>query len=378
MGEPAVKSHAQGKKHPSTIQGSQTSSSIKQVFTVKDTATASTSSKSGEELPSMQPSSGVQKGQMQQFVSRKDQHMAEIRWALKTVMSHYSLNSTQDITDVFHAMFPDSNIAKRMSCGATQLSYLITFGIAPFFKQELLMDVSQAPCFVILFDESLNPDLHEKQMDFFVRFIKDGKVEMRYLGSAFLGYTTAADLKRNFDEATKDLDKRKMIQVSMDGPNVNWKLLSSIVDEWQSNDDYPELLDIGSCSLHVIHGAFRKGMNKTNWGIDLILKALHNLFDKSPAKQEDFSKTTKTDVFPLQFCGHRWLEDKKVADRALEIWSNITTYISEILKKPKHKIPASSSFVTVRSAVHDPLMPAKLAFFASTASISRYFSQMLL
>ena len=164
MGEPAVKSHAQGKKHQSTIQGSQTSSSIKQFFTVKDTAT--TSSKSGEELPSMQPSSGGQKGKMQQFVSRKDQHMAEIRWALKTVMSHYSLNSAQDITDVFRAMFPDSNIAKHMSCGATKLSYLITFGIAPFFKQELLMDVSQAPCFVISSDESLNPDLHEEQMDF--------------------------------------------------------------------------------------------------------------------------------------------------------------------------------------------------------------------
>ena len=186
-----MKSHAQGKKHQSTIQGSQTSSSIKQFFTVKDTATASTSSKSGEELPSMQPSSGEQKGQMQQFVSRKDQHMAEIRWALKTVMSHYSLNSAQDIADVFHAMFPDSNIAKRMSCGATKLSYLITFGIAPFFKQELLMEMSQAPCFVISFDESLNPDLHEEQMDFIVRFIKDSKVEMRYLGSAFLGYTTA-------------------------------------------------------------------------------------------------------------------------------------------------------------------------------------------
>ena len=110
-------------------------------------------------------------------------------------------------------------------------------------------------------------------------------------------------------------------------------------------------------------------MNKTNWGIDSILKALHNLFDKSPAKREDFSKTTKTDVFTLQFCSHRWLEDKKVADRALEIWSHITTYISEILKKPKHKIPATSSFVTVRSAVHDLLMPAKLAFFTSTASI---------
>ena len=88
-----------------------------------------------------------------------------------------------------------------------QNSYLIIFGIAPFFKKELLRDVSKAPYFVVSFDESLNPDLHEEQMDFIIRFIKDGKVEMRYLGSTFLGYTTAVDLKRNFDEATKDLDK---------------------------------------------------------------------------------------------------------------------------------------------------------------------------
>ena len=74
-------------------------------------------------------------------------------------------------------------------------------------------------------------------------------------------------------------------------------------------------------------------------------------------------------VFPLQFCGHRWLEDKKVADRALQIWPHITNYISETLKKPKQQIPSSSTFSTVKSAIHDPLTPAKLAFFASTASI---------
>ena len=136
----------------------------------------------------MQPSSGEQKGQMQQFVSRKDQHMAEIRWALKTVMSHYYLNSAQDITDVFHAMFPDSNIAKRVSCGATKLSYLITFGIAPFFKQELLMDVSQAPCFVISFDESLNPDLHEEQMDFYCQTHQrwQGRNEISWLSISWI------------------------------------------------------------------------------------------------------------------------------------------------------------------------------------------------
>ena len=99
------------------------------------------------------------------------------------------------------------------------------------------------------------------------------------------------------------------------------------------------------------------------------------MFDKSPAKRENFAEITGTDVFPLQFCGHRWLEDKRVADRALEIWPHITKYITETLKKPKQQIPTSSSFATVRSAVHDLLTPAKLAFFASTASVMLPFLQ---
>ena len=81
-----MKSHAQGKKCQSAIQGSQTSSSIKQFFIVRDTAAVVSISISVDELPSMQPPSGEQKGQMEQFVSKKDQHMAEIRWALKTLL----------------------------------------------------------------------------------------------------------------------------------------------------------------------------------------------------------------------------------------------------------------------------------------------------
>ena len=78
-----MKSHAQGKKHQSAIQGSQKSSSIKEFFTTRDTVGASTSTKSGEGLSTIQPTSREQLSQMEQFVSRKDQHMAEIRWGPK-------------------------------------------------------------------------------------------------------------------------------------------------------------------------------------------------------------------------------------------------------------------------------------------------------
>ena len=73
-------------------------------------------------------------------------------------------------------------------------------------------------------------------------------------------------------------------------------------------------------------------MKQTNWGIDLLLKSLHSLFNETPARIEDYMKITESEVFPQQFCGHRWLEDKKVAERALEIWPNITAYVTEALK----------------------------------------------
>lgn len=74
-------------------------------------------------------------------------------------------------------------------------------------------------------------------------------------------------------------------------------------------------------------------------------------------------------VFPLPFNGTRWIEDKKVADRAIQIWPNIIKYINETLKKPKSQVPTSSYFAKIRSAVQDSLIVAKLQFFASTASL---------
>ena len=88
------------------------------------------------------------------FALTKEHHKAEIIWALKSVMSHFSYNSTHDITDVFKAMFPDSSIAQQMSCGLTKLSYLISFGIAPYFRELLLSNLKQTSCFVVSFDES--------------------------------------------------------------------------------------------------------------------------------------------------------------------------------------------------------------------------------
>ena len=201
-------------------------------------------------------------------------------------------------------MFPDSNIAQKMTCGPTKLAYLICFGIAPYFRELLLADLKEAPCFAVIFDESLNQELQKEQMDFVVRYLKNGLVRSRYLISHFLGHTTAADLKEGFENATGKLQQQKLVQISMDGPNVNWKMYDNITEERRRSEEYPGLIDVGCCSLHTVHGAFRTGVKKTNWNLEVLLRALHSYFSESPAKREDYIQVTGSNKFPFTFCGH--------------------------------------------------------------------------
>ena len=130
----------------------------------------------------------------------------------KVHLSHLVFNSSTDITDIFMAMISDSAIAQKMKFGPNKLSCLIYFGTTSYFKQHLLVDLKETQCFVILFDESLNNEFHKD-------FNKD-RVVCRYLTSRFLGHTCAEDVKKEFEESIHELDMKKMVQVSMDGPKL--------------------------------------------------------------------------------------------------------------------------------------------------------------
>ena len=153
---------------------------------------------------------------------------AEIRWALKTVTAHFSYNASKNIGSLFHAMFPDSNIAKSFKCSSTKIAYLVAFGIAPYFRNDLIEKIHQSENFVVSFDESLNKITQTEQMDIVVHYFEGDSVMTRYLDSSFLGHTRAIDLLDRFNEATSCLNYRKMLQISMDGPNVNWKFLEEL------------------------------------------------------------------------------------------------------------------------------------------------------
>ena len=61
-------------------------------------------------------------------------------------------------------------------------------------------------------------------MDICVRLWDSNRNKMAamYFSSAFLGYTTAKDLYDGFTTVLNNDILPKILQVSMDGPNVNW------------------------------------------------------------------------------------------------------------------------------------------------------------
>ena len=102
-----------------------------------------------------------------------------------------------------------------------------------------------------------------------------------------------------------------MIQVSMDGPNVNLKFYKELTNE-RSESGIPALIDFGSCSLHIINGAFQRGTEQSGWNLKKTLKSARQLFHDSPAQRNGYETLTGSTTFPMAFCATRWIESTTV------------------------------------------------------------------
>ena len=87
----------------------------------------------------------------------------------------------------------------------------------------------------------------------------------------------------------------------MDGPNVNWDVLS-LHSSYREKNEFSRLINIGSCGLHVLHGALQTGIMETDWEVSKVLHAMWKIFDESPARRDIYIRETGCDVFPLHFC----------------------------------------------------------------------------
>ena len=188
------------------------------------------------------------------------------------------------------------------------MCYLITYGIARYFYDLLKDNVNNSDCYTVLFDESLNRISQTSQMDILLRYWDNiaKMVKVRFWNSSYLGHATHKDLLEGFNSSVSDLDLSKMIQLLMGRPNVNWKFARTLSKD-RTENGLSDLIDIGSCPLYVINGAFQTGSMASSWNLSRVA-----IVHDSPARGEDFMSVTSSSVFPLPFCATCWVENKKV------------------------------------------------------------------
>lgn len=358
MGRSALVSHMNGKKHQSianAISNSDKSSFLNlfskgKVEPSRSLSSCASTSATATPLPFIP---------MDSFVSNNNVLEAEIWWSVRTALKNHSASSNSDIDFYFKKMFPGIPIVQKFSCGYTKSSYLMSFGIVPHLKSLLVEEVANEP-FSLMFDESLNKSLTQKQLDIHLRYWNSGVVQTRYFDSKMLGHSTANHLLEAINSCKETIDFRHLIHLSMDGPNVNWAMFNKL--QMQLKTDYNNnLFNIGSCGLHQLHNALRKGMDTTGWDLPHVLTSAYYLFKHMPARREDFISVTGSSTFPSKYCGHRWVENQSVLIKLKECLPFLKMYIKAV-KDKKITDPASKPYHAVKTFLEDPLCEMKLAF----------------
>lgn len=120
---------------------------------------------------------------------------------------------------------------------------------------------------------------------------------------------------------------KNIVQISMDGPNVNFAFLRELKLELKEEGKTNELIDLGSCGIHTVHNAFKKALTRTGWNLTRLLRAMYNLFKDVPTRRGIYIRLTNSDLFPLKFFSVRWLENSAVAQRAIDILPNLRTFV---------------------------------------------------
>ena len=301
---------------------------------------------------------------------------AEVIQALKTVDSGHSFASCETNGAQFREMFPDSTIAASYSQSSTKVKYVIQYGLAPHFADQLKKDLLNVP-FTYLFDETTNSQV-KKQYDVYVQYWskRENHIVISYVGSLMIGHCTADDLVSHFNLFMKNklgLNPAFLLHIGMDGPNVNKsfqrKLSKQLEDE--SNTSF---LDYGSCSLHIVHNAFRKGIAALSFNIEQLILDLHYFFKLSSARRMDYKSvealTEVTAWYMLRYTSSRWLSLKPAALRILEQWPNILEYFLKFLPSLNifaKEIRDTGRYKRIASMLENEMTPAYLAFVVFVA-----------
>ena len=215
---------------------------------------------------------------------------AKIIRALKCVESSHSFSSTSNDSNIFKEMFRNWEIAKKCQQGDIKTKYTIQYGIYPYLIDLLLDDIKNV-AIIFKFDESTIQQVKKQHDGYIHNWSKKFRcIKMSYHGIIMLDHDPAKTLLEHFLEFVDKvkLQLQLILHLGMDGPNVNLRFKQLLNTSLEVKNLNTSILLIGTCPLHIVHNAFRAGVNKLNFSIDSFAIDVNFFFKLSAGRRADY------------------------------------------------------------------------------------------
>ncbi|XP_031328947.1 uncharacterized protein LOC116170670 [Photinus pyralis] len=260
---------------------------------------------------------------------------AELKLSALLATNNLSFSLMDTLAPLCKNIFPDSEIAQKLSLKRTKATALITNSLGKFFFEDLY-SILQIPgtFFSIIMDETTDIGV-KKQCAFTVIYCdpNSGKIVTKFFDMIEISSGKAEDLYRSLKEVivSKNIPLTNLVGFSSDTTNVMVGHNNSVFSFLKA-----ELKNIVcvKCSCHMIHLSASKACLKLPRSVEDLLRNLGSHFNRSHLRQErfrEFQEFFKTDIHKiLSHATTRWLSMKQCTDRVLEQYDPLKAYLREL------------------------------------------------
>lgn len=373
-----VLQHADSKKHSDSVTAryGQKQKHFEKALTSESKNTPGESSSKSETSCTMQPS------QLEKVAT------AEILWTLKVAQSNYSYSSCDGVPDLFKRMFPGHCVSEQFSMSRTKVSYLISDGLGPYYRREMCDSIRDTgTAYTLQYDETGNSQ-NRKQCDILVRYWSEemGQVCVRFLKALFFGHAKGHVVGQAIlDVVLEDgfqLPLAQLISLGSDGPNVN-KTIWTFINEHMKKGGLPGMLAFIPCNLHVVHNAFRSGLNVFGEDAEQLVLDLFLYLKASACRKEDFLESQLDlgldDDMLIKHVQSRWLTLIPAVKRVKEKLEAVNKYIFKDLPKAaketktERALEGNERYKRICRKLKDPAVTAQLHFLESLEPVFHPF-----
>ena len=251
--------------------------------------------------------------------------LLRVRGHNHTVKHHQSFNSNDCTSQLFKAIFPDSEVAKKFASARTKITSIITGVLAPYAQTKMLSDLGIQP-FSISVDASNHKEV--KLFALVIRFFspKTG-VNVRLLDLQSMPGETSEQIM-NFillSIEENELDLQQLTSFCADNAPANFRGSNQ---EGKNNVLYHLrerktcLIPVG-CPAHILHNAAEKGAERLITDIETIVLKIGSHFKSQTGRTnslKQFCEQLNTNYSTLPtHTPTRWLTLDAVLEHMIEL-----------------------------------------------------------